>query len=1157
MSQPLISCIMPTYNRRHFVPKAIEYFLRQDYPEKELVILDDGEDSIADLIPADPRIRYFRETQRRTTGAKRNWLCNHVNGEIIAHWDDDDWHAPNRLSCQITKLIETGSEVCGLSQMLFYEPTSGITWLYRYLDRSRPWLAGGSLLYTYGFWQRTPFPDIQIGEDTRFLWSRELKHLAIPSDYRFYVAMIHSANTSPKHCRGTYWSKWPEDLNSVMGEDLKFYTLKERANDVNKKLEENISTTFTIIMVTHNALPMVQLATMRTLRYISNYDARLLIVDNASTDGTAEWLAILAERGDIKLIRNAKNIGHGPGIELARHSTCSPYLITLDSDAFPICEDWLNQLKARLVDSVKVTGILHHRNYIHPSCLLIAQETLQDFKLSFLNEKDQPSQLDVAERISVEIMRQGYQIAGLKQTNAQRRGSLSEPVYLGSEYEGIVYHQWYTTRAANSEGHQVDDVPTSAIERSLHEVYEQYHSEVRDVTVIVGIRVASNEPERLRNLKACLRALNMQDLPRWRYRIVVVEQDEKARLEAELAPLVDRYLFAYNPGAYNRGWAFNIGSVHGHADGKTGLLCLLDADLLVPTNFLNVGLKAIQEGARAVQPYSEVIYLDALSSEQAIRDYEIKPKQDLSLQRYRGQKFNTSQGGCIWVDARLYVEIGGHDERFRGWGYEDREFWNRLARATSIKQLSTCLLHLDHPLSAMTDKAALANQQLGKQLMVSKTSISAQSMIGDFHRYKTESIPTMNTSESTKVGRRQWENWHQWHTNRIELIVREEMKLPVHSSARWCLAEIVAGLGDTLLDLGCGPGSMWVHFDRHRPRLSWAGTDATPEMLQIAKKFFPEVPVYHADAATTPFDNASFDVVLMRHVLEHIPPALLPDVLTEASRLARKAIVIDFYIPPTREGSSQTIRDGENFLETCWAVSDISNFLSAKGWYISEQMSITSNPKEKNEVWIIRPSSTHGTTLVEQEKMKVSIVMPTYYRQHTILQTIATIKAQSYTNWELLIIDNAGNSAYSFADPRIRVFCHANHPSASHARNFGLAHASGDIVCFFDDDDDMFPNYLENIVSAFQATPSAKMVRCGMLADGQLNFSYATPECILKRPFATPSWLNDGPAQDQNYFSRIVSGNGWTEDKGDIVFLREALCRANANSHGGLRRGAY
>ena len=39
---PLVSCIMPTYNRRHFAGKAIEYFLRQDYPNKQLVIVDDG-----------------------------------------------------------------------------------------------------------------------------------------------------------------------------------------------------------------------------------------------------------------------------------------------------------------------------------------------------------------------------------------------------------------------------------------------------------------------------------------------------------------------------------------------------------------------------------------------------------------------------------------------------------------------------------------------------------------------------------------------------------------------------------------------------------------------------------------------------------------------------------------------------------------------------------------------------------------------------------------------------------------------------------------------------------------------------------------------------------------------------------------------------------
>jgi hypothetical protein len=41
---PLVSCIMPTNNRRTFVPKAIEFFLRQDYPNRQLIIIDDGSD---------------------------------------------------------------------------------------------------------------------------------------------------------------------------------------------------------------------------------------------------------------------------------------------------------------------------------------------------------------------------------------------------------------------------------------------------------------------------------------------------------------------------------------------------------------------------------------------------------------------------------------------------------------------------------------------------------------------------------------------------------------------------------------------------------------------------------------------------------------------------------------------------------------------------------------------------------------------------------------------------------------------------------------------------------------------------------------------------------------------------------------------------------
>src|SRR5262249_33545534 len=50
---PLVSCIMPTADRRRFAERAVEYFLRQDHPHRELVIVDDGRDAVEDLAARD------------------------------------------------------------------------------------------------------------------------------------------------------------------------------------------------------------------------------------------------------------------------------------------------------------------------------------------------------------------------------------------------------------------------------------------------------------------------------------------------------------------------------------------------------------------------------------------------------------------------------------------------------------------------------------------------------------------------------------------------------------------------------------------------------------------------------------------------------------------------------------------------------------------------------------------------------------------------------------------------------------------------------------------------------------------------------------------------------------------------------------------------
>jgi glycosyltransferase involved in cell wall biosynthesis/SAM-dependent methyltransferase len=828
--------------------------------------------------------------------------------------------------------------------------------------------------------------------------------------------------------------------------------------------------------------------------------------------------------------------------------------VTLDSDAFPLQDGWLQRLREQLTGNVKVTGILHHRDYIHPSCLMIERCDLEELNLNFLDEKSGPSQFDVAERISHEVKRCGFQISGLAQTSALRRGSVSEPVWLGAEYAGLIHHQWYTTRTVISGGCRVDDVPPSAIEQSFKEVFGKYHAESRELAVIVGVRTSEHEQDRLRNANAALWALNLQDLERWRYRIIVVEQDSEPHLESVLAPLADLYVFAYNPGAYNRGWAFNVGACMAAA---TKALCLIDADLLPSPSFLSAALQRFQFGQRVLRPYTEIVYIDGPSTEEAIQRRMAEPMESFCADRYKGAVFADSNGGCLWVEPDLYHEVSGHDERFRGWGCEDRELWRRLGERARIESARGRIVHLDHARPDMSDSWAIANADLNCQVALGQIPIWSGPM-GDLQRYSSESIAT---SKEAETGPRDWENWHRWEEQRIDSIVADELRAPTQASMRWRLAQTILSLGHTLLDVGCGPGAIWVHLEPHRERFSWAGIDRTQKMLEVARRRFPDVPLFHGDSSCLPFDSASFEVVLLRHVLEHQPQWLMERSLAEAMRVASRAALVDFYVPPSANGPSVTQRVGENFLQTRWTEGDIKGPVTLAGWQVYARFNILGGSGERDELWVLMPPENtvplqSGTPGLEQEAgPKISIIMPTYRRCHTILRTLQTICAQTYANWELILVDNAGDGGYWFADTRIRIYCHSERVSSSYARNQGLQHAKGDLVCFFDDDDDMFPTYLENIAIAFQANPRAKMVRCGMLVPGnRIDFSHATPECCLRREYATPSWSNN-LVQDQHYFSGIVAASGWSEKNGDIIVLREALCRANSDSCGGLRSG--
>ena len=218
------SCILPTYNRRAYLAQSVEYFLRQDYPNKELIIVDDGSDCIRDLVPDHPQVRYIRLERRHTIGAKRNLACEKATGEIILHWDDDDWYAPWRISYQVSQLLERRYDLCGLDHLYYYQPSTQSAWEYVYSAGSKPWLAGNTLCYRKRVWQQHRFPEVDVAEDARFVWQFPSASLGRLENAGFVVGLIHSTNVSPKVTSGAFWHPSPlEKVRQIMLADAAFY----------------------------------------------------------------------------------------------------------------------------------------------------------------------------------------------------------------------------------------------------------------------------------------------------------------------------------------------------------------------------------------------------------------------------------------------------------------------------------------------------------------------------------------------------------------------------------------------------------------------------------------------------------------------------------------------------------------------------------------------------------------------------------------------------------------------------------------------------------------------------------------------------------------------------------------------------------------------
>lgn len=137
---------------------------------------------------------------------------------------------------------------------------------------------------------------------------------------------------------------------------------------------------------------------------------------------------------------------------------------------------------------------------------------------------------------------------------------------------------------------------------------------------------------------------------------------------------------------------------------------------------------------------------------------------------------------------------------------------------------------------------------------------------------------------------------------------------------------------------------------------------------------------------------------------------------------------------------------------------------------------------------------------------RISVIIPTHNRPVLLTEALTSLRAQTFTDWEAVIIDDASSPPVTVEglDTRIRVLRHNSSQGGAAAKNTGINSATGEILAFLDDDDLYAPQYLERALDILDRHPGLDVVFMGVSwfgtkGDwGQRNYDGALSKCLAE-----------------------------------------------------------
>lgn len=186
---------MVTADRRRLCRRAIGCYNRQTYPNRELVVVDDGRQDLSPVLEKvpDDELTYIQLASDKdyVLGRLRNVALEAATGQLRAQWDDDDWYHPRRIETQ-AQYLEVGYDACCLHGTLMHvdAPEYADHPYIGYLENGVP----GTIMHRSA--PGIQYPEVRREEDSAYLnkWM-ERRYALITSETHLFIRCFHGDNT--------------------------------------------------------------------------------------------------------------------------------------------------------------------------------------------------------------------------------------------------------------------------------------------------------------------------------------------------------------------------------------------------------------------------------------------------------------------------------------------------------------------------------------------------------------------------------------------------------------------------------------------------------------------------------------------------------------------------------------------------------------------------------------------------------------------------------------------------------------------------------------------------------------------------------------------------------------------------------------------------